>query len=97
MSGNGQGPNSGEVVGNGPRMVARGCQGSPEVPVDLKPGLQTAPGPGGAANGQIRRNRGSPPAAAHQQWGRRHGAATKFGNLAGNIGCEPSVNASSLP
>ena len=58
MSDNGQGPKSGKVVGNGPRMVARGCQGSPEVPVDLKRGLQTAPGPGGAANGQIRRNRG---------------------------------------
>ena len=42
-------------------MVARGCQGSPEVPVGLKRGLQTVPGPGGAANGQIRRNRGSPP------------------------------------
>ena len=42
-------------------MVAKGCQGSPEVPVDLKRGLQTALGPGGAANGQIRRNRGSSP------------------------------------
>ena len=45
---------SGKVVGNGPRMVARGCQGSPEVPVDLKRGLQTAPGPGEAARGQFR-------------------------------------------
>ena len=35
-------------------MVARGCQGSPEVPVDLKRGLQTAPGPGEAARGQFR-------------------------------------------
>ena len=61
MSDNGQGPKSGKVVGNGLRMVARGCQGSPEVPVDLKRGLQTAPGPGGAANGQIQRNRGPPP------------------------------------
>ena len=58
MSDNGQGPKSGKVVGNGLRMVARGCQGSPELPVDLKRGLQTTPGPGGAANGQIRRNRG---------------------------------------
>ena len=64
MLDNGQGPKSGKVVGNGPRMVARGCQRSPEVPVDLKRGLQTVPRPGGAARGQIRRNRGSPP--AHQ-------------------------------
>ena len=35
-------------------MVARGCQGSTEVPVDLKRGLQTAPGPGEAARGQLR-------------------------------------------
>ena len=35
-------------------MVARGCQGSPEVPVDSKCGLQTMPGPGAAANGQFR-------------------------------------------
>ena len=68
-------PNRG-VVGNGPRMVARGCQGSPEVPVGLKRGLQTAPEKGGAANGQIRRNRGSPP--PHQYWGRRHGAAIQL-------------------
>ena len=54
MSDNGQGPTSGKVVGNGPRVVARGCQGSPEVPVDLKRGLQTAPGPGEAAGGQFR-------------------------------------------
>ena len=43
-----------EGVGNGLRMVARGCQGSPEVPVDLQRGLQTVPGPGGAARGQFR-------------------------------------------
>ena len=54
MSDNGQAPKSGKVVGNEPRMVARGYQGSPEVPVDLKRGLQTAPGPGGAAKGQFR-------------------------------------------
>ena len=54
MSGNGHAPKSGKVVGNGPRMVARGCQGSPEVPVGLKCGLQTVPGPGEAARGQFR-------------------------------------------
>ena len=36
MSGNGQGPKSGNVVGNGLRMVARGCQGSPELPTVLR-------------------------------------------------------------
>ena len=56
-SGNGQGPKSEKDVGNGSRMAAKGCQGSPEVPVDLKRSFQPAPGPGGAANGQIRRNR----------------------------------------
>ena len=45
---------SGKVVGNSLRQVARGCQGSREVPVDLKRGLQTAPGPGEAARGQFR-------------------------------------------
>ena len=35
MSDNGQGPRLGNVVENGSRMVARGCQGSPEVSVDL--------------------------------------------------------------
>ena len=54
MSDNGQGPKLGKVIGNGPRMVARGCQGSPEVLVDLKRGLQKAPGPGEAARGQFR-------------------------------------------
>ena len=54
MSDTGQGPKSGKVVENGFRMVASGCQGSPEVPVDLKRGLQTAPGPGEAARGQFR-------------------------------------------
>ena len=34
-------------------MVARVCQGGPEVPVDLKRGLQTAPEPGEAARGQF--------------------------------------------
>ena len=53
VSGSGQGPKSGKVVGNGLRMVARGCQGSPEVLVGLKCGLQTVLGPGGAARGQF--------------------------------------------
>ena len=57
MSDNGQGPKSGKVVGNGPIMVARGCQGSPEVPVDLKRGLQRRPrgkeGPPMARSGEI--------------------------------------------
>ena len=60
MSGSGQGPKLGKVVGNGLRMVARGCQRSPEVPAGLKWCLQTVPGPGKAARGQFRRNRGSP-------------------------------------
>ena len=64
VSAAGHGPKSAKVVGNGPRMVARRCQGSPEVPVDLKRGLQTAPGPGEAANGQIQRNRGAPPTSS---------------------------------
>ena len=75
MSDHRQGPKSGKVDGNGPRMVARGCQEFPEVPASLKRGLQPTPGPGGAADGQIQRNWGGPP--PHQQWGRRHGAATK--------------------
>ena len=54
MSGNGQGTKSGKVVGNGLRMVARGCQGSPEVPTVLSCSLRAVPGPGGAARGQFR-------------------------------------------
>ena len=53
MSSGGHGPKSARMVGNGFRMVARSCQGSPEVPVDLEPGLQTALGPGEAARGQF--------------------------------------------
>ena len=60
MSLNGHGPKLGKVVGNGLRIIARDCQRSPEVPVDLKCGLQPTPGPGRAANGHIRRNRGPP-------------------------------------
>ena len=67
MSDNGEAPKLRKVVGNGPRMVAGGCQEFPKVPVDLKPGLQTTPRQGGAAHGQIRRNWGPPP--SHQQSG----------------------------
>ena len=56
MSGNGQGPKLGRVVGNGLRMVARGCHGSPDVPTGLKRGLETVPGregPPEARSGEI--------------------------------------------
>ena len=53
MSGNGQGPKSGKMVGNGPRMVARACQGSPELPTVLRFWLRAVPGPGRTAKGQF--------------------------------------------
>ena len=54
MSGNGQGPKLGKVVRNGPGMVARACQASPEVPTVLSCWLRVVLGPGGAAKGQFR-------------------------------------------
>ena len=64
MSGSRHAPKLGKVVGNGLRMVARGCHGSPEVLTGIKRCLETVPGPGGAARGEIRRNRGVPPASS---------------------------------
>ena len=64
MSGSRHTPKLGKVVGNGLRMVARGCHGSPEVLAGLKRCLQTVPGPGGTARGQFWRNRGVPAASS---------------------------------